>query len=314
MSVVPGSVVGLQTWIWRNNTRSLILLIAFPALMAAVTWALAQVFAHTLGEAADPFAYGNDLFRGALVWVIVAVGIWFLIAIFIQKRAVLALASAELVTREQAPRLYALMEPLVISRGLPMPGLAIIPSPGLNAFATGWSPAGAVIGVTQGLLDTLDDRELEAVLAHELTHIINRDTRLLVVSIVFVGVFALLAELTMRALIHSRPSSSDRKGGQLILFLFAAAGILWLGRIGAMALRFALSRKREYLADAGAVELTKNPDALVSALQKIAGNPDVPGVVDEVQQMFIFDPKDVWEMFSTHPTVEDRVAAIRTVT
>jgi heat shock protein HtpX len=311
MSVAPASVIGLQTWIWRNNGRSIVLLLAFPALIAAILWSLAQAWSFIMDGAG--VAAGNALFLASLPWTLVAVAVWFLIAVFIQKRAVLSLASAEVVTREQAPRLYALMEPLVISRGLPMPQLAIIPSPGRNAFATGWSPQGAVIGVTQGLLDALDDRELEAVLAHELTHVMNRDTRLLVVSIVFVGVFALAAELTMRWLAHSRPSSNDRKGGQFVLFLLLATLILWIGRIGAMALRFALSRKREYLADAGAIELTKNPDALVSALEKIAGNPDVAGVVDEVQQMFIFDPKDVWEMFSTHPTIESRVAAIRAV-
>ena len=169
-----------------------------------------------------------------------------------------------------------------------------------------------MVGVTRGLLATLDDDELEAVLAHEMTHVINRDSRLLIVSIVFVGVFALACELAMRSL-RFAPRSDDRDGNRFMMFLLVATGILWLGRIGALALRFALSRRREFMADAGALELTKNPDALVGALTKIARKPEIGEVADEVQQMFIFDPPDGWELFSTHPDIEDRIAAIRAV-
>jgi heat shock protein HtpX len=314
---LPAGVVGLRTWIWRNNAHSLQLLIAFPALMAAVTFVLCHAFALIVTE--DGSAYSPDdanlIFAVALPVVLVLTGLWFAIATLVQRPAILALAGAKLDdTSEDARRVRRLIEPLTISRGLPTPKVAIIASSGLNAFATGWSEKTAVVGVTSNLLATLDDRELEAVLAHEMTHIINRDTRLLIVSIVFVGVFAIAAELATRLLRGASYSKGDsKKAGQIMMFLLVAVTVLWLARLVSLALRFAISRKREFMADAGAIELTKNPDALVAALTKIEGNPKVEAVADEVQQMFIFDPPDGWSWFSTHPTMAARIAAIRAV-
>ena len=139
-----------------------------------------------------------------------------------------------------------------------------------------------------------------------MTHVLNRDTRVLIVSIVFVGIFALAAELSLRAL-----RGADSK--KALAFLLAAAVVLWVGRFAALLLRFAISRKREFVADAGAIELTKKPQALLSALNKIAADPQVGDVADEVQQMMIFDPPDGWDLFSTHPTLARRIAAIEAV-
>ena len=307
----------MKTWIWRNNTRSVELLVAFPALLAAVTFVLCHAWALIVVDDGAGYApaEANRMFAVALPVVLAVTGLWFGIATLVQRPAILALAGARLDdTSEDARRVRRLVEPLAISRGLPTPKVAIIDTEGLNAFATGWSEKTAVVGVTSGLLAALDDRELEAVLAHEMTHVINRDTRLLIVSIVFVGVFAIAAELAtrmMRGASFSRGNS--KKAGQILMFLLVAATVLWLARLVSLALRFAISRKREFLADAGAIELTKNPDALVSALTKIEANPKVDQVADEVQQMFIFDPPDGWSWFSTHPKMSDRIAAIKAV-
>ncbi|NJO54152.1 MAG: M48 family metallopeptidase [Bacteroidales bacterium] len=315
-SPLPPGVIGLRTWIWRNNSRSLLLLAAFPVLLVAVTWVLCVAFAVIMSED-DPLAAvraGGELAQAAIPGVLVVSAVWFGIASLIQRPAILALAGAHLdETSLEARRVRRLIEPLAISRGLPTPKVALIDSDGLNAFATGWSETDAVVGVTRGLLKALDDDELEAVLAHEMTHVINRDSRLLIISIVFVGVFALACELAMRSLRYAPRSRNKDGSSRLLMFLLVATGILWLGRIGALALRFALSRRREFMADAGALELTKNPDALVSALAKISVKPEIGEVADEVQQMFIFDPPDGWELFSTHPDIADRIAAIRAV-
>ncbi|ALK07851.1 M48 family metallopeptidase [Blastochloris viridis] len=312
---LPAGVVGLKTWIWRNNSRSVLLLIAFPALMAAVTFVLCHAFALIVTEdGSSAPADANQAFALALPVVLAATGLWFAIAYLVQRPAILALAGAKLDdSSEGARRVRRLIEPLAISRGLPTPKVAVIDSSGLNAFATGWSERNAVVGVTSGLLAALDDRELEAVLAHEMTHVINRDTRLLIVSVVFVGVFALAAELATQLMRGASYSRNGKKAGQILMFLVVAVTVLWLARLVSLALRFAISRKREFLADAGAIELTKNPGALVSALTKIEAKPEVGAVADEVQQMFIFDPPDGLSWFSTHPTMTARIAAIRAV-
>jgi heat shock protein HtpX len=313
---LPSGVVGLKTWIWRNNAHSIELLLAFPLLMAAVTFVLCHAFVLIVVE--DSASYSPDdanlVFALVLPVVMLLTAIWFAIAYLVQRPAILALAGARIDdTSEEARRVRRLIEPLAISRGLPTPKVAIIASSGLNAFATGWSEKNAVVGVTAGLLATLDDHELEAVLAHEMTHVINRDTRLLIIAIVFVGVFAIAAELATRMLRGASYAKGDKKAGQILMFMLVAVTVLWLARLVSLALRFAISRKREFMADAGAIELTKNPEALVSALTKIEAKPEVEQVADEVQQMFIFDPPDGWSWFTTHPPMAARIAAIKAV-
>jgi heat shock protein HtpX len=166
-------------------------------------------------------------------------------------------------------------------------------------------------------MNTLDDAELEAVLAHELTHIRNRDVRLLVISVVFVGIFSFVGEIAFRGLMNSggfrssggssRSSSRDSGGGGAIIAIAAALAMVAVAYALAIVIRFALSRRREYLADAGAVELTKNPDAMISALQKISGNA-VVNAPSEVREMFIENPhSDFASLFATHPPIDKRI-------
>ena len=214
--------------------------------------------------------------------------------------------------------------------------LQIIDTPALNAYASGLREGQYVVAVTRGLIDTLRDDELEAVLAHELTHIRNRDTQLMVIAVIFAGIFAFFGDLVIRgwdfpygwaprsrsegpwgtsSSSDSSNDSGDRRssggGGALIAIVIAVAIILITWGISTL-IRLALSRSREYLADAGSAELTKNPDALIRGLRKIESHAafDVPS---RMEAFFIENPvgNRVSGLFSTHPSVEDRVAALQ---
>ena len=197
--------------------------------------------------------------------------IWILIAYRFHQTLIDAVTGGHTVTRDEQPRLYNLLENLCISRGITMPKLKIIDDDALNAFATGLNDKQYSITVTRGLVDRLDDAELEAVLGHELTHIRNGDVRMLVIAVVIAGVIAFFAELFFRLMFQGGmrfgrgSSSSDSKGGKgagiAILIAIALIALAWILSI---VIRFALSRRREYLADAGAIELTKNPDAMIT--------------------------------------------------
>ncbi len=210
-----------------------------------------------------------------------------------------------------------MLENLCISRGIPTPALRISEEPGLNAFATGLNQKQYSITVTRGLIDALNDQEIEAVLGHELTHIRNGDVRMLVVAVVIAGVISFFGEMVFRILIQgpwggsrSSSSSSDKKGGAGIAIIIALV-LIALAWFLSVVIRFALSRQREYLADSGSVELTKNPDAMISALRKIEGRGDIPAANSAVMEMCIDNPREGFSnIFDTHPSVEARCAAL----
>lgn len=230
---------------------------------------------------------------------------------------------AKPLARREAPELYNLLENLCISRGMKLPALHIINTSALNAFASGLDASSYAVTVTRGLVERLDKRELEAVLGHELTHIINKDCRLLVISIVFTGMISFLAQMLWRGMqfgMHGRTGRSDdgrgqgRGGANIALLMIISAVMLAVGYVLAILLRFALSRRREYMADAGAVELTKDPEAMISALRKISGASEIPDVPPEVRQMFIENPPSVFDiggLFATHPPIENRIVALQ---
>jgi heat shock protein HtpX len=200
-------------------------------------------------------------------------------------------SGAHPVTRSEEPRLWNALETLCIARGLSMPRLAVIELPALNAFAAGIRRDQGSVTVTRGLMDTLDERELTAVLAHELTHVRNGDARLGVIAAIFARIISLVAEMVLRGTgrVRFRTSSSDRRdGGNVVLFLIGLALVAMAWGL-AVVLRMALSRNREFLADAGAVELTQDPDAMIGALRKVAGNSDMPEVPRQVRAMFLDD-------------------------
>jgi heat shock protein HtpX len=228
-----------------------------------------------------------------------------------------AITGGHEVTRREEPRLWNLLENLCISRGISMPKLKLMESDALNAFATGLNDRQYAITVTTGLVRALDDKELEAVLAHELTHIRNGDVRMLVIAVIIAGVIGFFAELFFRMLFYGRfrwgsRGSGDRKGsGGAAIAIVIAIALIALAWLLSIVIRFALSRRREFLADAGSVELTKNPDAMITALRKIENRGELEGATSAVMEMCVDNPRSGFaDLFATHPSIDARVAAL----
>ena len=316
---------GLQTHIWNNNWKTVLLMAGFPVLLLLLTYALFLAFAGFSGMAVGPdpvmgyFIWAADALAQAWPFAIAGALVWFAIAYFFYQGIIDAATGAKKVERIAEPKLYNLLENLCISRGIPTPALRIMETDALNAFATGLHRGQYSITVTRGLMNTLNDEELEAVLAHELTHIRNADVRLLIIAVIFVGIFSFVGEMAFRSLRFggvsggSRRSSSGGRdsGGGAAIAIIVALVIIGIAYALAIVIRFALSRRREYLADAGAVELTKNPDAMITALQKISGNSVVANAPSEVREMFIENPhSDFASIFATHPPIEKRIEAL----
>ncbi len=309
--------VGLQTHIWANNTRSILLLVAFPILMIGILYGAQLIlmgFGYLPGTGRG---LGDDMALAAswLGWTVpmagVAAAIWFAIAYFGSQTMVDLMTGARKVERRTEPDLYNLLENLAISRGLRTPALRIIESDSLNAFATGLHEGQYSITVTRGLMTALTRDELEAVLAHELTHVINKDVRTMVIASIFAGIISVIAELVFRGLFYSRGGGKRDNKNALPLILIGLA-FAAIGFALAIVIRMMLSRTREFVADAGAVELTKNPDAMISALRKVEGRSSLKGP-DEVQQLFLDNqPNGVGleGMFASHPPIQKRIDAL----
>lgn len=303
--------VGLVSQIRRNNRNSVLLLIAFPVLLLAMCYA---ILFFTTEQNID---IANQSFVRVTPFVLAGVAIWFLIA-WAGHNAIIRLSTgAKPLERKENKRVYNLLENICISQGITMPKLNIIRDDSLNAYASGLHEKNYTITLSTGIIDKLNDEELEGVLAHELTHIRNRDVRLLIISIIFVGIFSFIAEMAFRGLRFSgRKNDRDGKGGTaIVLIIIAITAIAYLISV---LLRFGISRKREYLADAGAAEITKKPYALASALRKISGDPLIEAVESrDVAQLFIDNPKPSihksasWDnLFATHPPIEKRIALL----
>lgn len=301
--------VGLQSQISRNNFRSTLLLIGFPVLILASVYAVIFfAFGSSEGVSSEDV---NEMFLQTIPFAMGGVLVWFLIAYFANTAMIKAATGAKTLERKENMRVYNLVENLCMSKGMRMPKVNIIESPALNAFASGINEKTYTVTLTRGIIDTLEDDELEGVIAHELMHIRNRDVRLLIVSIVFVGIFSFIVQIAFRSVLFGG-GRRDRKDGRLMLIILAVSAVAYLLSI---LFRFALSRKREYMADAGAAEMTRKPLALASALRKISGNHKVDSVKsDDVEQMFIENKPDksmaamgLGGLFSTHPPIEKRI-------
>jgi heat shock protein HtpX len=308
--------VGLQTFIWNNNLRSALLLAGFPLLLMVLWFAVQMVLLGSGFErvpsvyfqAGSPFVYALRATIQSLPLAVVVAGIWFAVAYFANQTIIDMATGAAPIERKDDPELYNLLENLCISRGMKTPTLRIIESGEMNAFASGVHEGQFSITVTRGLRDGLDRDELEAVLGHELTHIINRDVRTMVIAAVFAGIISLVAQVLARLLWFRGGDRDDRRGGgALVLVGIASAAIAWFL---AIVVRMAISRRREFIADAGSVELTKNPDAMITALQKVSGHAhlDAP---EEVRGLFLENREDgIFGLFATHPPIEARIAAL----
>ena len=322
---------GLYTHIASNRLRSMLLLAGLFLLIYVLVYAgalLAEVALNSNRSVNDYLMLAaRDLVK-AFPYATAAAALWIVIAYFFHQNMIDAVTGGEDVTRKQQPRLYNLLENLCVSRGIPMPKLKIMESDARNAFASGLNQRQYAVTVTTGLLKALDDQELEAVLGHELTHIRNGDVQLMVTAVIIAGVVGFFGELFFRMFTNlswnssgsssssrsSSSSSSDSKskgGGGAIIVVILAVVLILLAWLLSQVVKLALSRSRELLADAGSVELTKNPDAMISALRKIENRGELPGATSAVMELCIDNPREGFaDLFATHPSVESRVQAL----
>ena len=308
---------GLKTHIWNNNLRCVLLLILFPILLLFLAFAFMLLWTAFTQDTSNGngLALALNAMPKAAPITLGLSGAWFAVAFLGHQKMIDLTTQSKSVTKSQEPRAYKLLENLCISRGIIMPKLKVMETPVMNAFASGINSKNYTIALTRGLMDNLDDQELEAVIAHELSHIENKDVRTLIIAVIFVGIFAFFGEMLVRNMFRThlpRMSRHRRSGGDnaapMIMFAFA---IMALTYFFAIMIRFALSRRREYIADAGAVELTKNPDAMIRALEKISGRATLENVPAEIREMAIENPKTGFAgLFATHPPIDKRIEAL----
>ena len=315
--------VGIQTQQSRNNLRSLLLLCLFPVLVCVLTLMFCYLFVMVSKASNQPDVTLTQLAMSVFVqiapYVLGGVLLWFVIAYFANTSIINSATGSQPLSRKENKRVYNLVENLCMSQGMKMPQINIINDDSLNAFASGINERTYTISLSRGIIEKLDDPELEAVIAHELSHIRNHDVRLLIISIVFVGIFAMLAQVAMRSVYYSSMSRKrgDKNGAALLMILILIVAAV--GYFFSMLMRFAISRKREYLADAGSAEMTKNPLALASALRTISADPDIEAVHrEDVAQLFIQHPgkqaksalSGLSGLFATHPPIEKRIQVL----
>ena len=324
--------VGMQTQIRRNNRLSVLLLLLFPVIILGMVWAflaLLNYFGNGYYNQYGELVHSLDVetvnyyFVTTIPWVILGVAVWFGIAYFMNASMVRRATGARPLTRKENPRIYNIVENLCMTCGMDMPQINVVDDPQLNAFASGIDKGSYTVTVTTGLTELLTDEELSGVIGHELTHIRNRDTRLLITSIIFVGIISTVMSLTVRMmnnmiLFGGGSSRRDGKGNGLSVIVIMLIGLICcaVAYVFTLLTRFAISRKREYMADAGGAELCGNPLALASALRKISDNPGLTDVNrDDVAQLFIVHPQGLTQgfmsffssLFSTHPDTAKRI-------
>ncbi|PIV90104.1 protease [Candidatus Gracilibacteria bacterium CG17_big_fil_post_rev_8_21_14_2_50_48_13] len=312
-------VVGLQTFIWQNNFRSLALMILFPLILGGLIFAILFGISITETSSVSGALTGSVSLMQELGFSIIgAVLLWFMVAWMFHTSMILGMTGAKPLSRKESPEIYNIVENLCISRGVPTPSLYIIEDSSMNAFASGLSPNRALIAFSRGLLESLTKEEIEAVAAHELTHILNRDSRFMIIAIIFVGIIQTLAEIFLRTRIDTNGNGKDSGNAALILFLIKIL-VYIIGFFITLIVQLAISRKREYLADAGAVELTKTSKHLISALRKISGDARIEAIENRnVAQLCIENPLErghsfMSNLFSTHPSTEDRIKALELI-
>lgn len=319
--------IGLSTHVWNNRLRGLALLACFPLLLTLLAFGLSVVFSAGESTVAQGLVHAWRQLPAFLIGAVIVSLVWFAIAWVANQRIIDAVSGARVVSRETDRRLWDLMETLCIARGETMPRLAVIESEARNAFASGLDRRRGNVTVTSGLVAALDDRELSAVLAHELTHIRNGDARLAVIAAVFTGIITLGFDAVRGqrggGVPQPGPDSgsgggtwrgrrgSSRDGGLNIAILVIGLFIIVLAGTLSVALRLALSRNREYLADAGAVQITGDADAMIAALRRIEGRAEMT-LPSQIQAMLLehADGARGASFWATHPPIEDRVAAL----
>jgi heat shock protein HtpX len=311
--------IGIQEQIRRNNRKSVLLLIAFPTVLLLSVYAVVLLMQYQPDYGYD-LDYINQSFLSIAPIVMVVVGIWFTIAYFGHTKMISMATGAKPLERKSNMKIYNLVENLCISQGMRMPKVEIIESTALNAYASGIDEKTYTVTLTRGIIEALEEDELEGVIAHELMHIQNRDVRLLVVSIIFVGIFTFIMEISFRSMLYGGGRRNNKDSGKFMLVILVVSVVAYLLT---MLFRFSLSRSREYMADSGAAAMTRKPWALASALKKIAGHHHIKDIKsEEIKQMFIENTPDkknanifssLSGLFTTHPSIEKRIAFLEKV-
>lgn len=291
------------TEITKNKTYSVLLIMIFLLVIIGLGFVFSQ-------------AYGTpEILFFAVIFSTVSA----LISYFFSDKIALSMSGAKEINLQSNPELYRIVENLSIAAGLPIPKIFIIEDTALNAFATGRNPNNAVVAVTRGLLERLDKTELEGVLAHELSHVGNYDIRFMTLVVVLVGIVTLLADWMLRMSFFG--GKRDNNNGGSPIFLLIGVGLAILSPIIAMLIQLAVSRKREFLADATGALITRYPEGLASALEKIAADHEPLEVANKATaHLYISNPlkdheKDgqSWfaNLFNTHPPIEERIKRLR---
>ena len=286
------------------------------------SWFLVLLFALLVIALGYVIGLAWDAGPAGLVFATVVAVVMTLTAYFSGDKMLLAASGAKAIEKKDAPQLWNVIEELSIAGGVPMPKVYVIQDSAPNAFATGRDPRHASVAITTGLLEKLSRDELQGVMAHELSHVKNLDIRFAMLAGVLVGVVALLSDWFVRSLWWGGPRRRRGRsgdGGAGIILLVVGLVFAILAPLFAKLLQLAISRQREYLADASAALLTRYPEGLASALEKIARDPDVLEVANRAtQHLYIVNPIKPFEaraktLFSTHPPLEERVRRLRSM-
>jgi heat shock protein HtpX len=284
-----------------NKRKTLVLMTVFVALVMALGWFIGKIT-----------GYGY----ASLIWAaFISLGMTLFSYYQGDKIALVVSGAKGPLKKEDNPYLWRIVENLCLTAGLPMPKIYLIPDSAINAFATGRDPQHSSIAVTQGALEKLENEELEGVIAHELSHIKNYDIRLMTVVIVLVGIVALLSDWLLRINFFRKDNEGDRPMNPLLLVL--GVFLIILAPLIAELIKLAISRRREYLADASGALLTRYPDGLANALEKIAKeNRPVRRATQATAHLYIANPfgntrKWLTNLFSTHPPIEERIKKLK---
>ncbi|MBU1130822.1 M48 family metallopeptidase [Patescibacteria group bacterium] len=286
-----------------NKRKTWLLMIIFLIIIVLIGWVFGEIY---------DFGYGGIIFA-----VIIAV-LMNLFSYFKGDKVALAMSGAKAIKKEDNPYVYRMVENLCITAGVPVPKVHLINDPNINAFATGRQPEVASIAITTGAIEKLENEELEGVIAHELSHIKNYDIRLMMIVIICVGIITLMADFFLRAQFFMGGRRNNREGGQLgAILMIAGIALAILSPIFAMLIQLAVSRKREYLADASGVLLTRYPEGLAGALEKIGRyNQKMKRANHATAHLYIASPfrtagKKMAGLMATHPPLEERIKKLR---
>jgi heat shock protein HtpX len=279
-----------------NKRNTVIIMAVFVGLVGAVGWAISYI-------------YGNGN-QSIALWVIGAALVYAIIQYFVASKLAVAMTGAHEIEKRDNPRLYRIVENLTITTGMPMPKVYLIDDPAPNAFATGRDPRHAVVAATTGILDVMSDRELEAVMAHEISHVRNYDIRVSMIAFGLVAAIGILSDIALRMFFFS-----DRREGNSPVVMIIGIVLIILAPIIAMMVQMAISRQREYLADASGVMTTRDSEGLANALEKLKQHSrPMRRQSTSTAHLFLNNPLKpgaLNKLFSTHPPLDERIARLR---